>query len=147
MILERVLSYLRRLIDQTDLASANILSDLELLEFLRDAAETLGMRKIEGMDAFEIVELIQDPNYGITPEPTTEQAHLMCLAAAIAILAEQYRGKLNRGELGVNWTSGLESESTGSAVAAWGRVIQGYQDDLDLMITFNKSGRHGTRVQ
>lgn len=146
MILADVLALLRQMIDETDLATSN-LTDQELITYLRGAAELLSLRMISGMSSYVFVSDSILSNYGITPELTTEHAHMLCRAAALNILRSQFRGKLNRGELGLSWKSGEEEESTISAAKEWKQVIDDFDNELTLLITFNKSGSHGLRVQ
>lgn len=146
MTLDRVLKLLRQQINETDLPVSDV-TDSELLEYLQAAIEMLSLRKIASMSSYVVV---TDPNtsgYGITPVLTTEHAHMVCRAAALDILREQFRGKLNRGELGINWKSGLEEESTITAAKEWKAVIQDLENELTLLITLNQSGAHGVRAQ
>lgn len=146
MTSERLLKLLRRKINETDLPTSDR-TDEELLDALMDAAEVLGLRMISGMSSFVVQSDATKANYGITPEPTTEQAHLLATEAALEILRNDYFGKLNRGEIGVNWKSGLEEESTIAAEKAWDKVLKDLESQLELLITFNKSGSHATRPQ
>lgn len=146
MTLADVLGLLRRMIDETDLTVSNT-TDQELILDLKDAAETLSLRMISGMSSYSFVSDVLSASYGITPAPTTEHAHMLCRLAALNILRDQFRGKLNRGELGINWKSGQEEESTISAAKEWQTVLEDMENELELLITFNKSGSHGLRVQ
>lgn len=146
MTFDRVLELFRRKISETDLELSN-LTDEELLEYIRDAAEELALRKVIGMDT-----LVVDPDqgsatYGITPEPTTEQGHMLALKATSLLLREQYIGKVNRGELGHSWKSGLEEESTIGAEKAWKEAIKYHEQSLEELLLIKRAPITGTRPQ
>lgn len=142
----RLLGLLRRKLNETEL-SVSTYTDAELLEYVRDAVEVLALRKISGLSDLTVDPDPLSVSYGISPIPTTEEGHMLSLLAALEILRETYRGKLNRGEIGLNWKSGLEEESTISAEKAWRDVIRDFESQLDLLIIMNKSGSHATRPQ
>lgn len=142
----RLLGLLRRKIDETDLPTSDR-TDEELLEYIKDAAEELGLRRVSGMTSFTIVSDAASAGYGISPNPTTEQGHMLATLAALELLRDEYRGKLNRGELGVNWKSGLESESTIAAEKAWREQFDDLESWLEHLIIMHNSGSHATRPQ
>lgn len=146
MTFDRVLTLFRRKISETDLEISN-LTDEELLEYIRDAAEELALRKVAGMDGLTVDPDQGSSTYGITPEPTTEQGHMLALKAAILLLREVYIGKVNRGELGMSWKSGLEEESTIGSEKAWRDTVRNHEQSLEELLLIKRAPITGTRPQ
>lgn len=145
--LDRLLGILRRKISESDLMLSDYTND-ELLEYIRDAVDKLSLRRITGMDQIVVVTDTNLSGYGITPTTiTVEQGHMLACQAALDVLQETYRGKINRGELGVAWKSALEEESSISAEKAWDRAIATVAQELEHLIILHKSDSHATRPQ
>ncbi len=146
MITPRVLRMLRRLLAESDLVLSN-LTDEEMLEFVLDAEEQLTLRDIPSWQTFTIGTDNAAVGYGISPEPTTQEGHMMALQAAIMMLDGAYRGRLFKGELGVSWRSGLESASTISAEKAYREALKGLELQLERLILLARASTAGVRAQ
>jgi hypothetical protein len=143
MTTERVLALLRRKLAESNLAVSPY-EDYELLSHMTDAQEELGLRKsAQGVEL-----LVIDPADGsITPEPTTEQGHVLALKTASNLLHQEYSGRVMRGELGVSWRSGLEEMSTISSEKAWRQAVQRLDETLEELLLIKNSPQTGTRPQ
>lgn len=146
MTTEQVLKVLRRHLNEVDPVVSE-LTDEELLEALSDARDILELRKVTGVDELAVGSELGDPDYGILPEPTIEQGHMLALQAAANLLEQKYRSRLFQGELGVSWQSGLESESTISAEKAYRDALQSLRDQLTELILIKRAPTSATRPQ
>jgi hypothetical protein len=74
---------------------------------------------------------------------------MLALQATIDLLEREYRGKLFRGEIGVSWKSGLESESTISAEKAYKQILDDLDADLEGLILIDRANANtsGVRAQ
>jgi hypothetical protein len=139
-----VLSVLRRILSEVDLTISD-LTDEELLAEISDARDLLELRKVSGMDGLVVGYDQSQSGYGIVPDPTLEQGHMLALAAAIRLLNANFRSRTSRGELGTSWESGLEAESTISAAKVYEQAIQGLQRELDALVLIKRAPTAGTR--
>lgn len=146
MLTERVLTLLRRKLSESDLAISN-LTDSEILEFMGDALEELSLRGVAGMSALAIGTQVDEPGYGIVPEPTTEQAHMLALKTSSIILRNEYMRRLLTGEIGSSWRSGLESESTINTDASFKKAIKEFEATLEELLLIKRAPTTGTRPQ
>jgi hypothetical protein len=133
-----VLALLRRIVGDVD---ETVSDDTELFTALQDAQQGLELKRMPGLNTLVVTPAAST----ITPDPTTEQGHLLALYAAIMLLDQSYRERLSRGELGTSWTSGLEGESTISAAKAYKDAIDRLRSELADLIAITLTA--GVRVQ
>jgi len=143
---QTVLGRLRRLIEEVDEVTSS-LTDEELLTAIGDARDTLELRKISGMDTLAVQPDQSQANYGITPDPTLEQAEMLALQAAGELLEREFRGRVLRGELGTSWQSGVEMESTITAARLYADAIGNIRGLLETLILLKFAPSTGTRPQ
>lgn len=143
---QSVLGRLRRLIEEVDEVTSS-LTDEELLTAIGDARDTLELRKIAGMDALAVESDQSEATYGITPDPTLEQAEMLALQAAGELLEREFRGRVLRGELGASWQSGVEMESTITAGRLYADAVGNIRGLLETLILLKFAPTTGTRPQ
>lgn len=134
----KILALLRRKISETDLETSDW-TDEELLQAMGDAVEELGLRGVARFAAMTVDSDQTSGTYGITPEPTTEEGHILAYMTAAHMLSQDYSDKVKRGALAVSWRSGLEEASTISAEKAWRLVIADFADTLDQLIAIHRA--------
>jgi hypothetical protein len=147
MKLDRILQVLHRRLGEVDPALASTMEDDELVQYLLDARDILELKGIGSMDSLVLQPDLLQPSYGFTPEPTLAQGMIMTLHAAVMALEDMYRGRLFRGELGIAWQSGLESESTISAEKAYRDAIGAIRNELTTVWLVQAAGQSGSRIQ
>jgi hypothetical protein len=81
------------------------------------------------------------------PDPTLEQGYLLSLGAAVKLLERSFYGRLNRGELGVAWQSGLEQESTITAAQTYRTSINALRSRFDAQVCVHRAPTAGLRIQ
>lgn len=147
MIYEEIIGLLRRKINETDLEISD-LTDEELLLVLKDAAGELGARRLGvfNNDAITVITDQTDPNYGISPELSVPEGHILATKAALMILQGEYNDRISRGVLGISWRSGLEEMSTIAASGSWKIIISGLESRLEELILIHRSKTAGTRT-
>lgn len=143
---QTVLERLRRLVEEVDQVTST-LTDEELLRTLGDARDSLQLRQIGGMSDLTVQPDQSLANYGIKPDPTLEQAEMLALMAASELLSREYRARVFRGELGAQWSSGFESESTITAARMYSDAIQKLRSDLEILVLLKFAPTTGTRPQ
>lgn len=137
MTTEQYLKALRRKLADVDKATLRR-TDVALLENTEDLRLELAMRQLQGFSEVVVVSVKTDPAYGIA-NLSDEQGLLLIYGTAHSVLSSTYRERVDRGELGISWQSGLESESSISAEKAYKQML----DDLDtrfreLTITYQR---------
>lgn len=132
------LKLLRRKVSDIDVA-AQRRTDTQLLEAAGDALIELVARAVQGFDAITVVPSRANPaTYGIRGH-TDDQALILMYCTAYDLLSSTYRQRVDRGELGVSWTSGLESESSISAEKAYKQLLDELANTRDqLLITYQR---------
>lgn len=145
---EAYLKALRRKLSEVDQATS-LITDSELLDATEDGRRQLAVRKVAGFSGATIT--IQSDStsagYGITPDLADDVSQVLLLRTTIDILQETYTDRLNKGEMGVSWQSGLEQESTISAEKAYRQLIKGVQDQLDELSLIRNIANAATRPQ
>lgn len=139
----RWLKTLRRKLSDVDTAAARR-EDLELLETADDVRWELEARAVAGFDSFSVgLDSTDTVTYG--PVGATDNQQLILLfGAATALLEETYTGRLDRGELGISWKSGLEEESSISAQKAYrDRIDDIRKTTNELLITYQRFTANG----
>ena len=149
MTTEQVLRKLRRLIDEVD-QGVSVLTDEELLDVLADERDNLELGKVTGFEVLTVSSDVTEPTtYGILPEAslTLELGTILAYKAAVAVLRQQFRARVNRGELGITWSSGLESESTLQAAREYKNAIDDLECQADALILIKRAPTSATRPQ
>lgn len=137
MTTEQWLKMLRRKMADVDTA-AQRRTDTELLDNAADLRLELAARQLRGFADITVDSVKSSPTYGIL-NATDEQGLILVYTVAHSVLNSIYRQRVERGELGVSWSSGLESESSISAEKAYKQLL----DDLvrtadELIITYQR---------
>lgn len=146
MTTAQVLDRLRRLINDRDPSTA-LYDDEDLLQALGDARDELEARRLLGFEDLVVVSQEGAVGFGITPEPTLEQGLLLVKLAAVFILNQIYHDRLSRGEIGMTWASGPESESTINADRSYQLMLRTMNQDVESAILIYRSQQAGFRVQ
>ena len=139
-ILERI----RQLTGQVDLAVSDY-TDPEHMAYVKTAARVLNVRAV--LTEYTVETDQAEATFGVDPEPTSLDGELLAVQASVDLLQHMYRGRLERGEFGVAWASGLEQESTISASQAFERGIRQLQLELDELKLHRQAGTQGFRAQ
>jgi hypothetical protein len=136
MTTERWLKLLRRKLADVDLAALRR-QDTELLDTAEDIRIELVARAVGDFDTVTIESSKADLNtYGIL-NATDPQMLILAYGVAHEVLSATYRQRVDRGELGVSWTSGLESESSISAEKAYKGMLDKLEEAYnELLITY-----------
>jgi hypothetical protein len=125
MTAEQWLNMLRRKLSDVD-PLAPRRTNTELLNTAEDVRFELAVRQVPGFSDVTVGTNTTDlSTYGIK-NATDDHLALLIYGTAHAVLASTYRERIDRGELGVSWRSGLEEESTISAQ----RAYMGLLDDI-----------------
>lgn len=136
---EQWLRMLRRKLADVDVA-AQRRTDPQLLDAASDALMELVVRAVAGFEGITISSSKAVPaTYGILGH-TDAQALILSYAVAYDVLSSTYRQRVDQGQLGISWTSGLESESSISAEKAYKQMLEGLSDTRDqLLITYQRT--------
>jgi hypothetical protein len=129
---------LRRKLSDVDTA-AQRRTDAQLLAAADDARLELAVRAVAGFGEVTVGFNKQDPaTYGIQ---NADDAQMLLLLYSVAheVLSATYRERVDRGELGISWRSGLEEESTISAERAYRGMLEAVEGQYDqLMLTYQR---------
>lgn len=146
MTTDTYLRILRRKLSDVD-PGAQRRSDQELLQYTADVNLENRVRKVTGASLLTVDTDQRSASYGFSPEPTDEYAMLLVIATAIDLLWEKYTQRLDRGELGTVWKSGLEEMSTIAAEKAYRARIEAVETELEELMLIVRSPEAGTRPQ
>lgn len=140
---EQWLKMLRRKVADVDVA-AQRRTDVQLLDAAADARLELVVRAVQGFDAITINSSKANPaTYGMQGH-NDAQAMILLYCVAYDVLVSTYRQRVDRGELGISWTSGIESESSISAEKAYKQMVDEIAAARDqLLITYQRSTANG----
>jgi len=136
---EQWMKMVRRKLNDVDTA-AQRRTDAQLLAAAEDLRFELAVRAVGGFSDIVIGQNKADTaNYGIK-NATDAQFMLLCYGVAYDVLSSTYRERVDRGELGISWRSGLEEESSIAAEKAY----RGMLDEIDgqykeLLITYQRT--------
>lgn len=138
MTTEEYLRMLRRKVSDVDVA-ARRRTDTELLEATSDVRFELAMRQLDGFADITVgTSKANLATYGVQ-NASDDQCLLLMYGAAHAVLSATYRERVDRGELGISWTSGLESESSISAEKAYKQMLDELKRSFEeLTITYQR---------
>lgn len=140
------LRLLRRKVADVD-AAAQRRTDPELLDALADAAFALAARGHATFAAVTVQPNINLPGYGLAPDLVTADVAILVTRAAADLLQGLYAERLDRGELGISWRSGLEEESTIQAEKAYRGCIAALEAELDQLLLIRNAPTAATRPQ
>ena len=149
MTTAQVLAKIRRLIEEVDTATSD-LNDRELLEAVADERDWLEIAAVTEFEALAVGVDQTDPvTYGILPEAslTLQLGTILAYRAAAALLHRAFRGRVNRGELGVSWSSGLESESTLQAAQSYRAAISSLEREAEALVLIMRVDSSASRPQ
>lgn len=142
-----IVGRVRRLIDQTDLLAATALQDGDIIAVIADQIDDLGQGSQIGNFQTMTYDLgATSPTFGITPAPSIQESIILALATGIALLEDTYRGRLDRGELGISWRSGPEEQSSIAAARAYKTLIDEKREDLTSKILIYTKTLTGQRM-
>jgi len=133
------LSMLRRKLADVD-TSAQRRDDAQLLATAADVRFELAVRQVKDFHLVTVGLDTTDPTtYGVQNANDSQLAILM-YGTAYAVLSSTYRERVDRGELGVSWRSGLEEESSISAEKAYRDMLSELMSAYDqLIITYMRN--------
>jgi hypothetical protein len=127
------LNMLRRKLSDVD-QSAQRRTNAALLNAAEDVRFELAVREVPG---FSEVVIGLDPTdtdtYGVN-NATDAQLALIMYGTAHTVLSSTYRERIDRGELGVSWRSGLEEESTISAQRAYSGMLDDISNTFEQLL-------------
>lgn len=148
MTTDQVLSKIRRLIAEVD-QTASLLTDEEILGAVADARDYLELVNVPDFDGLAVDLDVASADYGITPEAnlTLQLGAILAYMAAATLLEQAYHGKVQRGEIGVSWSSGLEAESTLQAGRSYMDAVRGFRLDADALILSKRNNQLSDRAQ
>lgn len=136
-----LLARLRRRLRDVD-ATAPLYDDPTLWAYVSDALVDFQVKQVFQTSGYTV-----DTQSGVSPEAPDDVAMLLVLGAASTLLDDLLRDKVQRGELGVSWESGLERESTSGQLKAYQQGIDGLKSELASITLIRASKISGTRVQ
>lgn len=149
MTTDDVIQVCRRAMEEVDTSTSDI-TDEEILAAASDERDILELQQVSGYTALSIgYDQTDETTYGILPEAslTLELGTILALRAAAALLRRRYRDQVRRGEIGVSWTSGLESETTLAAGKDYQTMIKDLDELVTRLILVKRRSDHGWRVQ
>ena|SRR6185312_17413697 len=138
------LAAFRRLLQDTDDVN-ELYTDDDLWNATADAVVDLQVRGAVNYPGYTIDTVGTDQAF--STDPTNEYALLTMKQAALMLLTAVYRGKVNRGELGGSWKSGLEEESTSTTQRAFAASLAELEQQVDALLILRARQVFATRVQ
>ena len=133
----RILATINRLTGETTI------SDPDLFQYVVDASFWLIGRNHAEFESL----VFDDLSLTITPEPTTVQGLLLAYRAAVTRLSEIYAAKVDAGEIGRSWRSGLEADSSISLAKSYEKTIADLSTELEELILIKNAPESGARFQ
>lgn len=138
MTTDQWLKMLRRKVSDVDTA-AQRRTDAQLLATAEDVRFELAVRQVKDFDQVAI---------GLNPQSVTtygiqgandSQLAILLYGTAYSALSSTYRERIDRGELGISWKSGLEEESSIQAEKAYRGMLDELKAAYDeLIITYQR---------
>lgn len=133
MTTDQWLKMLRRKLSDVDTA-AQRRTDAQLLAAAADVAFELAVRQVKDFNLVTVgLDKTNQATYGIQGADDGQMAILL-YGVAHTVLSSTYRERVDRGELGISWRSGLEEESTISAEKAYKGMLDDLQASCDQLI-------------
>lgn len=149
MTTDDVIQVCRRAMEEVDTSTSDI-TDEEILAAMSDERDVLELQLVPGFSGLAIgYDQTEELTYGILPETaiTLDLSTILALRAASALLRRRYRDLVRRGEIGVSWSSGLESETTLAAGKDFQAMIKDLDDLVTRLILVKRRTEQGWRVQ
>lgn len=140
-----LIALLRRRIGEVDTTAAY--TDGQVMTAFGDARRVLAVKQVPGMSEYTVDPDDESPTFGISPEPSDEHALLLVLRSALDLLRDRYIGMLRRGEFGVIWRSGLESESSVEASQKYNAMLVALERELHEHLLIEARTRFLARVE
>lgn len=141
MTAAKILAITRRIIGDATVDDA--VADLELFQYVSDAGDWFNSR-----GHVDFVDMLFDMDtVTITPEPTIVQGLLLAYRAAMVRMTDIYNAKLDSGDVGRSWRSGLEEESSISLVQGYRAAINTINRELEELIIIKRAPDTGVRWQ
>lgn len=139
MTTDQWMKMLRRKLNDVDTA-AQRRTDAQLLATAEDVRFELAVREVKDFGSVTVGTNKQDVNnYGIK-NATDAQMAIMIYGVAYEVLSSTYWERVDRGELGISWRSGLEEESTISAEKAYKAMLDDVRYSYEqLLITYSRT--------
>jgi hypothetical protein len=138
MTTDQWIKMLRRKLADADTSSLRR-QDGELLATAEDVRVELVARAVSSFEDVKIGLAKADAaTYGIQ-DATPDQMVILMYSVAYEVLSATYRQRVDRGELGIVWRSGLEEESTVSAERAYRNILDDLQGRAEqLLVTHGR---------
>jgi hypothetical protein len=137
---QKLLERLRRRLRDVD-PSAPLYEDEVLWGYVDDALFEFTQRKVAGTTGYTVTDT------GFASDAADDVALLCIIGAAYRLLKDLYTDRVQRGELGVSWQSGLEHESTIDQRKAFNDGIRQLGQELEELIIIRASQTSGSRIQ
>lgn len=146
MTTAQVLDKIRRLLEEVDITTS-MLTDQEILRAVGDARDYYELALVPDFELLTVEPDQLETTYGIQPEAslTLQLGTILAYKAAASLLERTYWGKVNRGEIGSSWASGLESESTLQAARSYEGAIKSLEDTATALILIKRAPVLGDR--
>ena len=146
MLTSAVLRIIRDRVGTLDDAVALVLQDQNLLTRVDDAVRYFQVQQVGeflnhtvDVDAFDVED-------AVSPVFSDPLGLIVAYWVSLQILQEAYRGRLQRGEFGTLWRSGLEEESTASAAKYYDGRIAAMRTELhELLLVYHREAQ-GARI-
>lgn len=135
-----LLAMLRRRLRDVD-QTAELYDDDTLWGYVGDVVTTIQSRKVAGAS------VITATDTGLAADVEDSLGLLIVLCSAALLLDDLYTDKVQRGEFGVSWKSGLEQESTIDARKAFADAVAGLRREADELTLIRASTTSGFRAQ
>jgi hypothetical protein len=129
-------------VDQT----APLYEDGTLWEYVGDRLTYFQVRKVAGTAGLSVT--TAGTSAGVDQAPVEDALGvLVVVATAAVLLRDLYTDKVQRGEFGVTWKSGLEQESTVDARKAYEGALDALDREVQQLTLIRASTTSATRVQ
>jgi hypothetical protein len=138
MTTDQWIKMLRRKLADADTSSLRR-QDAELLATAEDVRLELVARAVLSFADVKIgLNKADATTYGIR-DATPDQMIILMYSVAYEVLSATYRQRVDRGELGIVWRSGLEEESTVTAERAYRNILEDLQGRAEqLLVTYGR---------
>lgn len=146
MLTSAVLRVIRERVGTLDDQVAASVTDAALLVRLQDAVRYFQVQQVGEFlnhsvdpDAFDVED-------AVTPVFPDTLGLIVAYWVSLQVLQEAYRGRLQRGEFGTLWRSGLEEESTATAAKYYdGRIAAMRVELQELLLVYHREAQ-GARI-
>jgi len=149
MTTDEVIRVCRRTLEEVDTSTSD-LTDEEILTAISDERDVLELMLVPDFDSLTVgYDQTDSATYGILPADsvTLELGTILAYRAAASLLRRRYREMTRRGEIGVSWSSGLESESTLAAGRDYQMLIADVENLARRLVAIKRWPESGRRMQ